>query len=149
MSPIIYFCYKIHDTLLWISAVCFWFPRIFYEGIVRWVSPEHVRASWRDTCTCLLPVKWGTAVYMGSKDTAVEVGEYKVIYCVMMSCVAWYCSIQAFVAHCHYGKQALFISNFVGVSVFLVYVFFCHPCVPPPPQLPLRALVGFNHFFCV
>jgi len=67
---------------------------------------------------------------MGSENSVVEVGKYKVILCVMMSCVAWHCSIQAFVAHCCYGKQALRISHLIGVDVF----FFSHPCVTPPPQ---------------
>lgn len=77
--------------------------------------------------------KGALGVNKGSEDSAVEVGIYKLIFCVTMSCVAWYCSIHAFVAHCHYGKQALCISHFVGVSVFLVYAFFFHPCVPPTP----------------
>lgn len=80
---------------------------------------------------------------MGSENSVVEVGKYKVILCMMMSCVAWHCSIQEFVAHYYYGKQALCISHLIGV-----YVFFCHPYAPPP-QLPLRALLGFNHVFRV
>jgi len=31
--------------------LCFSFPRIVYEGLWSWVSPEHVRACSRDTCT--------------------------------------------------------------------------------------------------
>jgi len=64
-----------------------------------------------------------------------------------MSYVGWHWSIQSSVAHCHYGKQALCIFHFVGVSVFLVYVFFFVILVSP--QLPLRTLVGFNHVFYV
>jgi len=74
---------------------------------------------------------------MGSENSVVEVGKYKVILCVMMSCVAWHCSIQAFVAHCCYGKQALRISHLIGVDVFFLVILVS----PPPPQNP-------GGFFC-
>ena len=67
---------------------------------------------------------------MGSENSVVEVGKYKVILCVMMSCVAWHCSIQAFVAHCCYGKQALRISHLIGVDVFFLVILVS----PPPPN---------------
>jgi hypothetical protein len=137
MRPIIYFCCMIHDTLQWISTLHFSFPRIVYEGLWSWVSPEHVRACWRDTCTCLLPklyqpVKWGTRVKMGSKDSAVEIGIYKVIFCVMMSCVDWHCLCNH-LWHIVIMKNRLYAFFILLASLCFSYTRFFVILPPSPP----------------
>jgi hypothetical protein len=151
MSFVICFCYMIHETLQWISILRFSFPRIVYEGLWSWFSPDHVGAGWRDTCTCLLRkqyrlVKWGTGVNMGDKDSAVEVGKYKVyILCddVMCCLVLFYTSI------C--GPLSLWKTGFMSFSfcwrlcVSRIRAFF----VIRVPHLPMRNFFGFNNVFYV